>query len=66
MTWHKMQKPPAEIIRFPVVKAKQRKAVILDGEARGQVLLYTGVRYHRLDGVWHDENHRPRRGGSRS
>lgn len=70
MKWNKTHKPTAQIIPFPMDRAKERKPVDDGGGKLGQILLYTGVRYERWDDAeadWHGDNHRPpRRGGSRS
>jgi hypothetical protein len=44
-------RPAGVIIAFPDASARRLRAPVAEGEPRGEILLFTGVRYERMDPV---------------
>ena len=44
-------RPAGVIIAFPDASARRLRAPLTEGEGRGEILLFTGVRYERMDSV---------------
>lgn len=70
MGWNRTHQLPAQIIPFPLERARKAKSLPEQDGKNGKILFFTGVRYERLDETaqaWRADDHLPpRRGGSRS
>jgi len=44
-------RPAGVIIAFPDASARRLRAPLAEGGPRGEILLFTGVRYERMDSV---------------
>ncbi len=44
-------RPAGVIIAFPDASARRIRAPLTEGERRGEILLFTGVRYERMEPV---------------
>ncbi len=42
-------RPAGVIIAFPDASARRHRAPLAEGGPRGEILLFTGVRYERMD-----------------